>query len=105
MNAHAARAQDFLFRALRESRFEPRRREIEKRTQLKRYKPLTGIDETNRPGFRLEFLEHHDERASPYRTRDLVREHARDSNSCNGRINGSFSRVDDKSRVDRNSRI
>src|SRR5258706_16166227 len=71
---------DWLARcALRQSLPQPWRREIKESSQLERQESLTGKDETDGPGRRLEFCKCNGKRTPPNRRCDLIREHPGDS--------------------------
>src|SRR5882757_6795846 len=68
---------NLLLVVLRKSRFEARRGEIDKGAQLQWQQSAAGMDETDRPGRRLELSQRKREPAGSQRGRDLVRAHAR----------------------------
>src|SRR5262249_2530240 len=85
-----------LDRGVQYSLLQPRRHKIEEGAQLERQKPMTGVDKTDGPRPRLEFLQDNGERPGPHRIGDLVREYARDSDSRNRCIDSGLGRVDDE---------
>src|SRR6266446_8554291 len=86
--------------ALGQSLPQPWRREIKESSQLERQKSLTGKDETDGPGRRLEFWKRNRKRARPNRGCDLIGEHTGDSQTCDRCVDRGFGGVDGESRMD-----
>src|SRR5262249_61110919 len=72
---------------------------------LERERPPADVNKTDRPGRRLEVLEHDRERPSPYRIDDLIGENARDPEAFDSGINRGLGGADDEPRMNRDRRV